>query len=85
MPQPTQSLDELIERLSVLLADDVGARDAIDAVLGAPPRATNARSLRFHPDVVRFRRDLADGIVRADTAHRLLCLLTVAVDCLSTR
>jgi len=55
-------------------------RDAVDESLIAPPRTTASASLRDHEVVQRFRRELSDGLVRADTAQQLLSLIRLAVE-----
>jgi len=59
------------------------APDAIDAALAAPSRTTSVSSLRDDPAIVAFRRELIDGMIRADTAHRLLSLLSTILDRMS--
>lgn len=54
--------------------------DAIDRILARPPRRTDARSLRTDPAIVAFRRELQDGIVRADTVRRVLQLISAALE-----
>lgn len=55
-------------------------RDAIDAILASSPRATKAKALRDHEIVRRFRKEFADGLIRADTARQFLGLIRLAVD-----
>jgi len=79
---PNASPDEvqaLLDRLEQRLR---GANhgDAIDATLVAPRRTTQAVSLRDHPAVERFRRELSDGLIRADTAHRFLSLIRILLE-----
>lgn len=93
MSQNTALFDALINRLSSQLAAADGggtpaaetppaprAPDAIDDILASPPRATNVRSLRDDPVIVSFRRELMNGMIRADTAHKLLGLLSTLLD-----
>jgi hypothetical protein len=76
MPSPAEQLDRLIDLLSTSTGQP---RDAIDEVLAGAPRATEVKSLRDHPDVKQFRQDLIDGLIRVDTANRLLQLVATAV------
>ncbi len=50
-------------------------RDAIEAVLASPPRQTAIAPLREAPEVQAFRDALLDGLIRVDTANRLLRLV----------
>ena len=78
-------LSTIQETLDDLLKDiDRGARqasrgDAIDEILSAPVRTTTTRSLRDHAVVQQFRDELANGLIRVDTVHRLLGLIRLAV------
>jgi hypothetical protein len=76
MPSPAEQLDRLIDLLSTAATPP---RDAIDEVLAGAPRTTEVKSLRDHPDVQQFRQDLIDGLIRVDTANRLLQLVATAV------
>lgn len=76
MPSPTEQLDQLIDLLSSSTAPP---GDAIDEVLAGAPRTTEVKSLRDHPDVQQFRQDLVDGLIRIDTANRLLQLVATVV------
>ena len=73
----TQVLDALVDTLEVRLAKQrAGGRgDAIDAVLNGPARTTLVASLREAPEVAAFRAALVDGLIRVDTANRLLRLV----------
>jgi hypothetical protein len=55
-------------------------RDAIDAILASEPRSTGVRSLRDHEVVQKFRRELSDGLIRVDTANKLLGLIRTVVE-----
>ena len=55
-------------------------RDAIDAILAGEPRTTAIRSLRDHEAVRQFWRELSDGLIRVDTANKLLGLIRTVVD-----
>ena len=55
-------------------------RDAIDAILAGEPRTTAVRSLRDHEVVQQLRRELSDGLIRADTANKLLGLIHTVVE-----
>lgn len=79
-------LDELLDTLEVKLTAqrERGPRDAIEAILGAEPRSTRARSLRDAPEVVAFRQALVDGLIRVDTVNGLLSLLNQLIVRLGT-
>jgi len=79
MDDVTETLDSLLERLEVSVTR-ARRHDAIDAILAGSPRTTQVASLRDHEVVRRFRQELSDGLIRVDTAHRLLMLLRTAVD-----
>ena len=71
---PTPELELLLARLEELLA--VTPRgDAIDSALSATPRSTEVRSLRRHETIVRFRRELSEGLIATETANQLLGLV----------
>jgi hypothetical protein len=82
MPSPAEQLDRLINPLSTSTEQP---RDAIDEVLAGAPRTTQVKSLRDHPDVQQFRLDLIDGLIRIDTANRLLQLVTTVVASMMSR
>ena len=73
MATAVEELDKLIDTLTTRKGD------AIDDVLSAAPRTTAVQSLRDHPDVVQFRQELTDGLIRVDTANRLLRLVSTVV------
>ncbi len=79
MDDVTETLDSLLERLEASI-ERTRQRDAIDAILAGSPRTTQVASLRDHEVVRRFRQELSDGLIRVDTAHRLLMLLRTAID-----
>ena len=54
--------------------------DAIDRILARPPRRTRVRSLRDHPAIIGFRRELEDDLVRADTVRAVLGLIRLALE-----
>ncbi len=76
----TQDLDQLLNVLDAP-ASQATARagaatgDAIAAELARPARVTAVRSLREAPEIEAFRRELVDGLIRADTANQLLKLI----------
>lgn len=82
MPDNTNTpLDQLLDKLtSRFAAAAPPPPDAIDAVLAAPPRTSQVASLRNDPVINAFRNELADGLIRADTAHQLIALLSTALD-----
>ena len=85
----TAELERLLNTLGAAAAGDLdaleaegrGARgvkapaDAIDAVLASADRVTAVRSLRESAAVEAFRSELTDGLIRVDTANRLLRLV----------
>ena len=85
MPSLTDELDRLIEALDGGILRQPGSGDAIDLILGSARRETEVRSLRHDPVVDAFRRELADGLIRVDTANRLLSLVNTVVTALTTR
>lgn len=50
--------------------------DALDRILAEPPRASAVTSLRETPAMQAFRTELAAGMVRAETALRVLDLVS---------
>lgn len=76
-----QLLDEL-EGQNVVQSPTRESGDAIDVMKSAPSRKSNVRSLRNDETVKRFRRELADGHVRVDTANQLLGLIRIVVSAL---
>ena len=79
MAETNDPLSTLLDRLEERI-ESVAGRDAIDRVLAERRRTTDARSLRDHEVVQKFREELTDGFVRADTAQRLLSLVEAVVD-----
>ncbi|MEK6799414.1 MAG: hypothetical protein AABZ12_10645 [Planctomycetota bacterium] len=79
MADETDNLLSLLERLDTR-APRPGAADAIDAIVDAPPRTTAVVSLRDHETVRRFRQELSDGLIRADTANQLLRLVRTVLE-----
>ena len=73
MSDATRELDALTEKLERVVS---GSGDAIDHIVQGPRRKTNAKSVRNDPAMQRFRRELADGLIRADTANQLLRLVS---------
>ncbi len=72
------SLDELESPVKPA-ASRSPAKDAIDAVLAAPDRATAVASLRHSEIVEAFRSELTSGLIRVDTANQLLRLVNEIV------
>lgn len=78
-------MDDVLEKLDAVLAKlDAGAderkqRDAIDNILDGAGRTTRVESLRDHPIVQRFRTELSDELIRADTVGQLLGLIQAAM------
>jgi hypothetical protein len=74
----TLDLDALVDRLQERLEKRGG--DAIDALLRGGRRTTSIRRLNDHEAVRRFRQELGDGLIRVDTARRLLGLIRTVMD-----
>lgn len=70
----TRVLDELISTLEQA-TPRAGGGDAIDAVLAGKPRSAQVVSVRQAPEMEVFRRELTDGLIRADTVNQVLRLL----------
>lgn len=70
----TRVLDDLISTLEQV-TPRAGEGDAIDAVLAGKPRGTQVVSVRQAPEMEVFRRELTDGLIRADTVNQVLRLL----------
>jgi hypothetical protein len=80
--ESTQILDDLLNTLESRLgarAPESQHEDAIAAVLNEEPRRTAAVSLADAPAVEAFRQALTDGLIRVDTANRLLRLINEIV------
>ncbi|MEE9296610.1 MAG: hypothetical protein V3W34_16825 [Phycisphaerae bacterium] len=75
MPETTRTFDRLVSALESLAPKTGRPEDAIDRILAAAPRRTEARSLRDDPVVARFREDLANGLIRMETADALFRLI----------
>ncbi len=79
MSDTAENLDRILERLEASL-EPRRRRDVIDEILAGAPRKTDAVSLRDHPVVQEFRRELSSGLIRVDTAKRLLGLIRMALE-----
>ena len=79
MAKERDSLLALLDRLEENIPNPK-RRDAIDAILAGEPRTTAVRSLRDHEVVQRFRQELSDGLIRVDTANKLLGLIHTVVE-----
>jgi hypothetical protein len=75
--------DEAVKTLAAAAGRATTAADAIDAILAAPPRASNVKSLHDAPAIQAFRTELAAGMVRAETAIRVLDFAAQLVNLLS--
>ncbi len=53
--------------------------DALDVILGAPPRRTNVKRLRDSDVVRQFREDLLNGAVRIDRLNQILSIVALVV------
>lgn len=73
--EATKILDDLLMTLEQGSTKTGGKGDAIDAVLGGAPRRTQVESVRRAPEIEAFRRELTDGLIRADTVNQVLRLL----------
>ena len=82
MAKDSDNLLALLERLeeSIPPSRRKDAIDAIDTILASEPRSTGMRSLRDHEVVQQFRRELSDGLIRVDTANKLLGLIRTVVE-----
>ncbi|MFH0980973.1 MAG: hypothetical protein V2A79_05490 [Planctomycetota bacterium] len=85
MANQADEVDRLMKTLEGALRQRPGSGDAIDFVLASPERQTAVRSLRHDPVVEAFRLELADGLIRVDTANQLLNLVNAVVTALLTR
>lgn len=79
MAKVSDNLMALLERLEESIPQPK-RKDAIDAILAGEPRTTAVRSLREHEVVQQFRRELSDGLIRVDTANKLLGLIRTVVE-----
>jgi hypothetical protein len=79
MAKDRDKLMALLDRLEESIPK-AKRRDAIDAILASEPRTTSVRSLRDHEAVQQFRRELSDGLIRVDTANKLLGLIRTVVE-----
>lgn len=83
MSEITSDLDRLLERLAEPHTGRAGttrAVDAIDAELARAARRTAVQSVREAPEVEAFRDELIDGLIRVDTANRLLRLIAMVLE-----
>lgn len=85
MSSLTDELKRLMETLDQEIQKQPGAGDAIDLILASPARTTEVCSLRHDPVVEAFRQELVDGLIRVDTANKLLHLVNTVVTALLTR
>ena len=77
----TEALENLVRRLEAVTKVVEGEpRDAIDDILDGPGRQSAVTDVRHDPVVEQFRREMTDGLSRADTAGRLLGLITSVVE-----
>ena len=79
MAKDRDHLMALLERLEESIPPSK-RKDAIDAILASEPRSTGVRLLRDHEVVQQFRRELLDGLIRVDTANKLLGLIRTVVE-----
>ena len=79
MAKDRDKLMALLDRLEESIPK-AKRRDAIDAILANEPRTTAVRSLRDHEVVQQFRRELSEGLIRVDTANKLLGLIRTIVE-----
>ena len=71
----TKVLEDLVATLEAAEQKSAGKGDAIDAVLSGAPRTTQVTPARQAPEMQAFRRELSDGLIRADTVNQVLRLL----------
>ena len=79
MPSLNDELDRLLQTLDDGIRRRPETGDAIDHILESTPRESRVRSLRHDPAVEAFRTELTDGLIRVDTANRLLNLVNTVV------
>ena len=53
--------------------------DALDLILGTPPRRTNVKRLRDSDVVRQFREDLLNGAVRIDRLNQVLSIMALVI------
>ena len=53
--------------------------DALNLILGAPPRQTNVKRLRDSDVVRQFREDLLNGAVRIDRLNQVLSIVALVI------
>jgi len=82
MNEITADLERLVQKLDAAAGAVSSATrgDAIDVTLREPARKTSVQSLRNAPEIEAFRNELIDGLIRADTANRLLNLVATIVE-----
>jgi hypothetical protein len=68
-------LDSVLSQLEKAVGEAVPP-DALDRILAEPPRTTAVTSLGEAPAMQAFRSELAAGMVRAETALRVLELVS---------
>lgn len=68
-------LERLMHTLALTVTDERATGDAITQELASPARTTAVSRLRHAPEVEAFRQELLDGLIRVDTANRLLRLV----------
>jgi hypothetical protein len=75
----TSEIELLLHQLDQLMSR-TRPGDAIDDALQAAPRTTATTSLRDHEIVRKFRQEVADGLIRLDTANQLFGLVRTILD-----
>jgi len=82
MSEITADLERLVQKLDAAAgaSSSPSRGDAIDVTLREPARKTSVQSLRNAPEIEAFRNELIDGLIRADTANRLLNLVATIVE-----
>ena len=74
-----QELEALLEELDRPPRSERKGGDALDVIIDAPPRTTAVTPLRDHEAVRRFRAEVSDGLIHADTINQLLGLIRTAI------
>jgi hypothetical protein len=66
------SLEKLVEQAPDATKDKPAGPNPLEVFLSEPERTTNVKSIRNHPTVQEWRRELQDATTRNDVAYRAL-------------